>query len=230
MALVRAYSRNPVKPAYTRRIPKVAALPTPKHRPKPSVIRPGAVVKGVALWDGRGSAALGPRRLPMVTFVDGELRWPRPRRAVRLRARPRLGHARRPERTAHAVGEGLGRRGYRMLRRYPVRVNNKPIELALEGVTPDAGARGDVTIGVSPSYPVTRLVLYVDGKPVSRDGSAPYRLRWDSTAAAEGPQSCSSTGAAPAAAAPPVWFRSWSPTQATCRPPSTSPSMLRSTP
>jgi hypothetical protein len=66
-------------------------------------------------------------------------------------------------------------------------VNNKPIELTLEGVAPDAGARGDVTIAVAPSYPVTRLVLYVDGKPVSRDGSAPYRLNWDSTAAAEGP-------------------------------------------
>ena len=44
-----------------------------------------------------------------------------------------------------------------------------------------------MTIDVTPSYPVQRIVLYVDGKPVSRDGSAPYRLHWDSTAAAEGP-------------------------------------------
>ena len=32
-----------------------------------------------------------------------------------------------------------------------------------------------------------RVVLYVDGKPVSRDGSAPYRLHWDSTARPKGP-------------------------------------------
>jgi hypothetical protein len=29
-------------------------------------------------------------------------------------------------------------------------------------------------------------MLYADGTPVSRDGSAPYTLRWDTRAAAEG--------------------------------------------
>jgi hypothetical protein len=53
-------------------------------------------------------------------------------------------------------------------------------------VQPDAGVRGVVTVGVKPSYPVTRIVLYADGKPVSRDDSAPYSLSWDSTGAAEG--------------------------------------------
>jgi hypothetical protein len=80
-----------------------------------------------------------------------------------------------------------GARGYRMLRRYPVRVNNPPISLDLHGVAPEAGARGEVTIDVTPGAPVKRVTLYVDGAPVSRDGSAPYRLHWDSTAAAEGP-------------------------------------------
>src|SRR5688500_15991412 len=36
MTLVRAYAQNPVKPSYTRRLPRVAALPVPKPRPKPS--------------------------------------------------------------------------------------------------------------------------------------------------------------------------------------------------
>ena len=40
---------------------------------------------------------------------------------------------------------------------------------------------------MKPSYPVRRVVLYVDGKPVSRDASAPYALHWDSTGAEEGP-------------------------------------------
>ncbi|NUT55833.1 MAG: Ig-like domain-containing protein, partial [Thermoleophilia bacterium] len=47
--------------------------------------------------------------------------------------------------------------------------------------------RGAVAVAVTPSYPVRRVVLYVDGVPVSRDASPPYRLHWDSTGAAEGP-------------------------------------------
>ncbi|MGH3073198.1 MAG: Ig-like domain-containing protein [Gaiellaceae bacterium] len=74
-----------------------------------------------------------------------------------------------------------------MTKRYPVRVNNKPIVLELTGVVPEAGLRGEVTVGVKPSSPVRRVVLYVDGKPTSRDGSAPYDLHWNTTAAAEGP-------------------------------------------
>ena len=85
------------------------------------------------------------------------------------------------------VAKVYGKRGYRMLRRYPVRVNNPPIELELAGVAPASGARGEVTIDVTPTAPIERVTLYVDGKPVSRDGSAPYRLHWDSTLAAEGP-------------------------------------------
>ena len=186
MALVRKFSRDPIKPTYTRRIPKVAPLPVP--RPRPSVVRPGAVVKGVALWDVPRVRRLWGRGVYRVEFfVDGKLRW-RDRVGPFAFARGRGWDTRTVANGRHLLtAKVYGRRGYRMLRRYPVRVNNKPIELTLEGVAPDAGARGDVTIEVAASYPVTRLVLYVDGKPVSRDGSAPYRLHWDSTAAAEGP-------------------------------------------
>lgn len=186
MALVRKFSRDPIKPTYTRRIPKVAPLPVP--RPRPSVVRPGAVVKGVALWDVPRVRRLWGRGVYRVEFfVDGKLRW-RDRVGPFAFARGRGWDTRTVPNGRHLLtAKVYGRRGYRMLRRYPVRVNNKPIELTLEGVAPDAGARGDVTIEVAASYPVTRLVLYVDGKPVSRDGSAPYRLHWDSTAAAEGP-------------------------------------------
>lgn len=188
LALVRTYSKNPVKPTYTRRIPKVAALPAPKPRPKPSVVRPGAVVKGIALWDVPRIRRLWGRGVYRVEFfVDGKLRW-RDRVGPFAFARGRGWDTRTVPNGRHLLtAKVYGRRGYRMLRRYPVRVDNKPIELLLEGVAPDGGARGDVTIDIAPSYPVTRLVLYVDGKAVSRDGSAPYRLHWDSTAAAEGP-------------------------------------------
>jgi hypothetical protein len=66
-------------------------------------------------------------------------------------------------------------------------VKNPPIELELSGVSADAGLRGEVQVGVRPSEPVRRVVLYVDGKQVSRDGAPPYRLTWDTTTVAEGP-------------------------------------------
>jgi hypothetical protein len=120
-------------------------------------------------------------------FVDGKLRW-RDRVGPFAFARGRGWDTRTVPNGRHMLAAKVyGRRGYRMLKRFPVRVNNKPIELGLTGVAPDAGARGEVTIDVTPSYPVRRVVLYVDGKPVSRDGSKPYRLHWDSTTAAEGP-------------------------------------------
>ena len=50
MALVRRFARNPERPAYTRRVPRVAPLPR-LTQPRPSVVRPGAVLKGVARWD-----------------------------------------------------------------------------------------------------------------------------------------------------------------------------------
>ena len=188
MALVRKYSKNPVRPTYTRRIPKVAALPAEKPRPKPSVVRPGAVVKGLALWDVPRVRRLWGRGVYRVEFfVDGKLRW-RDRVGPYAFARGRGWDTRTVPNGRHLLtAKVYGRGGYRMLRRYPVRVNNKPIELALTGVAPEGGLRGEVTIGATPSYPVRRLVLYVDGKPVSRDATPPYRLRWDSTAAAEGP-------------------------------------------
>jgi N-acetyl-anhydromuramyl-L-alanine amidase AmpD len=186
LALVRTYSKHPVKPTYTSRIPKVAPLPAP--RPRPSVVRPGALVKGLALWDVPRVRRLWGRGVYRVEFfVDGRLRW-RDRVGPFVFARGRGWDSRTVPNGRHLLtAKVYGRRGYRMLQRYPVRVDNGPIELALGGVAPEGGARGDVTIDIVPSYPVTRLVLSVDGRPVSRDGSAPYRLRWDSTAAAEGP-------------------------------------------
>jgi N-acetyl-anhydromuramyl-L-alanine amidase AmpD len=189
MALVRKHAQNPVKPTYTRRIPKVAPLPA-GARPKAStsVVRPGAVVKGVVLWDVPRVRRLWGRGVYRVEFfVNGKLRW-RDRVGPFAFARGNGWDTRTVPNGRHMLAAKVyGRGGYRMLRRYPVRVNNAPIELLLAGVAPESGARGEVTIDVRPSYPVKRLTLYVDGKPVSRDGSAPYRLRWDSTTSAEGP-------------------------------------------
>jgi hypothetical protein len=186
MALVRRFAKDPGKPTYTRRVPRVAPLPRPK--PRRAVVRPGAVVNGVAAWDVPRVRRLRGRGVYRVEFfVDGKLQW-RDRVGPFAFARGRGWDTRTVPNGRHLlVAKVYGRRGYRMLKRFPVRVNNKPIELALTGVAPEAGARGEVTIDVQPSYPLRRVVLYVDGKAASRDSSAPYRLHWDSTGAAEGP-------------------------------------------
>ena len=186
MALVRRFAQSPEKPRYTRRVPRVAPLPRP--RPKPSVVAPGAVVKGVARWDVPRTGRLWRRGVYRVEFfVDGELLW-RDRVGPFAFGRGRGWDTRTVPNGRHLLTAKIyGRRGYRMLRRYPVRVNNQPIALAVRGALPESGLRGDVALAVAPSYPVQRVVLYVDGRPVSRDGSAPYRLHWDSTGASEGP-------------------------------------------
>jgi N-acetyl-anhydromuramyl-L-alanine amidase AmpD len=188
MGLVRKFAKDPQRPAYTRRVPRVAPLRPAKPRPQRAVVRAGAVVKGVARWDVPRIGRLWRRGVYRVEFlVDGKLLW-RDRVGPFAFGRGRGWDTRTVPNGRHLlVARIYGRKGYRMLKRYPVRVNNPPIELALDGVAPESGLRGDVAVAVRPSSPVRRVVLYVDGKPVSRDASAPYRLHWDSTGAAEGP-------------------------------------------
>ena len=188
LALVRRFARNPEKPRYTTKIPRVTALPSAKPRPKPAVVLPGAVVRGVARWDVPRVGRLWRKGVYRVEFlVDGRLVW-RDRVGPFTFARGRGWDTRTVPNGRHLLTARIyGRKGYRMLRRYPVRVNNAPIDLAVQGVAPESGLRGDVAIAVEPSYPVKRVVLYVDGRPVSRDATAPFELHWDSTAAEEGP-------------------------------------------
>jgi N-acetyl-anhydromuramyl-L-alanine amidase AmpD len=187
MRYVRLYAKDPQQPRYTRRVPR-PDVRTAKPRPKPSVVRAGAVVRGVARWDVPRTGSLWGKGVYRVEFlVDGELLW-RDRVGPFAFGRGRGWDTRKVANGRHLLTARVyGRKGYRMLKRYPIRVNNKPIELALEGIAPESGLRGDVAVAVKPSYPVRRVVLYVDGKPVSRDSSAPYALNWDSTGAAEGP-------------------------------------------
>jgi N-acetyl-anhydromuramyl-L-alanine amidase AmpD len=188
MGYVREYAENPVKPTYTRRVPTVAPLAGATPVPKRVAVAPGAVVKGVAPWSVRREGRLWGKGVYRVEFsVDGKLLW-RDRVGPFAFGRGRGWDTRSVPNGRHLLtAKVYGRGGYRMTKRYPVRVNNKPVELALTGVAPEAGLRGDVTVGVTPSYPVQRVVLYVDGKAVSRDSSAPYELTWDSTVAEEGP-------------------------------------------
>jgi N-acetyl-anhydromuramyl-L-alanine amidase AmpD len=199
MGYVREYAESPEQPVYTKRIPKVAQLPASKRpaalaaaatpaKPKAPAVRPGAVVRGVAKWGVRREGRLFGRGVYRVEFfVDGKLLW-RDRTGPFDFARGRGWDSRTVPNGRHLLTAKIyGRKGYRMTKRYPVRVDNSPIELELTGIAPESGVRGEVKVGVEPSYPIERVVLYADGKPVSRDASEPYELHWDSSGAEEGP-------------------------------------------
>jgi hypothetical protein len=79
-----------------------------------------------------------------------------------------------------------GARRYRERKAIPVRVANAPMQIAITGAVSGGAVNGVLNLGASTNEPVDRVTLYVDGKPVSRDASPPYRLRWDTTSAAEG--------------------------------------------
>jgi hypothetical protein len=71
-------------------------------------------------------------------------------------------------------------------RSIPVRVANAPLRVEITGAVSGGAVNGVLDLGASTSEPVDRVALYVDGKPVSRDASRPYRLLWNSTTASEG--------------------------------------------
>lgn len=197
MRLVRHFAKHPVQPRYVKTLPTLPAAPplppapsAARAAPRRSVVVPGAKLKGTALWwSGIDAAKRWRRGIHRVDFfVDGRLLW-----TDRVWPFAFRGGAGWNTRTV-ADGRHLltlrmhGRRGYRARRAIGVRVDNPPIQLAISGLPGHGAARGEVTLTVRPSAPVERIALYVDGRAVSRDSSAPYRLRWNSETVDEGPR------------------------------------------
>ena len=75
---------------------------------------------------------------------------------------------------------------YRVRKRIPVRVANPPLRLRVIGAVSGGAVQGILRLGARANASVDRVVLYADGKLVSRDSTAPYTLVWDTTAQAEG--------------------------------------------
>jgi hypothetical protein len=195
MALVRWYSRHRVLPTFVHAMTLHDSTPPPVvharvHRwvRTRSVVRPGAGVRGKALWwSGIDADRRWRHHIYKVDFlVDGVRRytdntWP-------------FGFHRTVGWDSTTVANGrhlltvlaYGRHGYRTRKRVPVRVVNPPIALVTAGAAPGEAVAGELTLRISASSPVERVTLYADHKAVSRDDSAPYTLHWDTTAASEG--------------------------------------------
>jgi hypothetical protein len=163
MRLIRHYTEHPHPPRYVKRLPNLPPAPPLPTRaaPRPSVVVPGARLRGVARWwSGIDAAKRWRRGIHRVDFyVDGRLLstdrlWP-----YAFRGRPGW-DTRTVANGRHMLSlRAHGRRGYRARRSIPVRVANPPMRLRIGGLADHDPVRGDVVLPVRPTGRVERIAL-----------------------------------------------------------------------
>jgi hypothetical protein len=196
MALVRHYAAHPVLPRFVKRMvlhdSPVPRAPVQMHaqpaRPRRSVVDRNARVHGKALWwSGVTGWTKVSKHIWKVDFqVDGRTlyadhTWP-------------FAFHRTTGWDTRSVANGrhmltvleYGTNHYRVRKRIPVRVANPPLRVRVTGAVSGGAVDGTLTLTARPSEPVERVVLYADGRPVSRDARAPFTLHWNTTTASEG--------------------------------------------
>ena len=166
----------------------VGVTPLARHAVTRSTIDRHATVHGKALWwSGVDSSTQWRRHIWKVDFiVDGKTlytdhTWPYSfHRTVGWNSRTVANGS-------HMLTVRVyGARHYRLRKSIPVRVANAPMQIGITGAISGGAVSGELALGATTNEPVDRVTLYVDGKPVSRDASRPYRLLWNTTTAAEG--------------------------------------------
>jgi N-acetyl-anhydromuramyl-L-alanine amidase AmpD len=189
MKLVRRYSAHRVLPTFVRSM-TLHDSPVPRATPQPRrlFVDRGARLRGKVLWwSGIDAWRRATRHIWKVDFmVDGKVlytdhTWPfsfHRDRGWDTRTVPNGRHM--------LTVRAYGAHRYRVRKRIPVRVVNPPLRLRVIGAVSGGAVQGVLRLGARLNGPVDRVVLYADGKPVSRDGSAPYSLVWDTTSQSEG--------------------------------------------
>jgi N-acetyl-anhydromuramyl-L-alanine amidase AmpD len=195
MSLVRYYAKHRVLPHFVHRM-KLHDTPAPASAPAAaaghadrSVVEPGAQIRGSAMWWSGIDASFTRRKhiQRVAFFVDGKLRYVDHTWPFGFNRNAGWNSWTVPNGHHLLVARAYGRHHYRLRTSIPVRVVNPPLQLGVDGVASDGAVSGTVDLGVTPSSGIERVTLSVDGRPVSRDSSAPYGLLWDSTGAEEGP-------------------------------------------
>jgi hypothetical protein len=191
MRLVRWYASHPVRPHFVHRmtlldskVPGRPARPTVRR----VVVERGATVRGRALWwSGIDASHRSRKHIWKVDFlIDGKTKytdhtWPF------AFHRPYGWDSTTVSNGRHMLSvHAYGRHGYRAWRRIPIRVANPPLQIGVTGAVAGSAVAGVVRLTARPSEQVERVVLYVDGRAVSRDATAPYSLAWDTTGERDG--------------------------------------------
>jgi len=195
MSLVRHYAAHPVLPSFVKQMTVLPDAPVPavpvvarRSVSRRSTVDFHATVHGRALWwSGVTATTQWRRHIKRVDFlVDGRLRytdhtWPYSFH------RPIGWDSSTVANGRHMLGvRAYGSHGYRTRRSVPIRVANPPLRVTITGAVAGGAVNGVLGVGARANEPVDRIALYVDGKRVSRDAAAPYRLTWDTRTADEG--------------------------------------------
>jgi N-acetyl-anhydromuramyl-L-alanine amidase AmpD len=183
MTLVRRYKAQPVLPHFVKRmalhdsrVPHAPARPVAVR----TTVDRHATVHGKALWwSGVDYGRRLWRHIWKVDFyVDGRLAytdhtWPYSfHRTVGWDSRTVANGS-------HMLSVlAYGTHRYRAWKRIPIRVANPPLRVRVTGAVSGGAVQGKLALGVHVDEQVERVALYADGKPVSRDASAPYTLYW----------------------------------------------------
>ena len=191
----------PVAPVATRvahvitktlvRATQVSVTPPARHVVARSTVDRNAAVRGSALWwSGVTAGTQWRRHIWKVEFqVDGKTlytdhTWPYSFH------RTEGWNTRSVTNGRHMLTvRAYGAYHYRVRKSIPVRVVNPPLRVAVTGAVSGGAVDGLLKLGVRTNEPVDRVALYADGKLVSRDGSKPYALTWDTTRMTEGEHS-----------------------------------------
>ena len=194
MYLVRYYAAHPVLPTFVKQMtlhdtPAPSAHGSTSSRAAPvSVVDRNARVHGKAQWwSGVDSWRRWEKHIWKVEFyVDGKLlytdhTWP-------YSFHRNVGwDTRAVSNGSHMLSERLyGTHHYRAWKRIPVHVANPPMHVRVIGAVSGGAVKGLLTLNARVNTDADRVVLYADGKAVSRDSSAPFTLRWDTTSETEG--------------------------------------------
>jgi N-acetyl-anhydromuramyl-L-alanine amidase AmpD len=191
MKLVRFYAQHPVLPRFVHAM-TLHDSPVPQATRAPVARRPyvdrNRTLRGEVLWwSGIDAWRRARKHIWKVEFlVDGKVlytdhTWPFSfHRTVGWDSRTV------PNGRHMLTVRAYGTHRYRTRKRIPVRVANPPLRLRVIGAVSGGAVQGVLRLGARANGPVDRVVLYADGKPVSRDATAPYSLVWDTTTASEG--------------------------------------------
>jgi hypothetical protein len=165
-------------------VPTVAAHPVVPR----SVVDRGATIRGNALWwSGVDLNHRWWKHIWKVEFyVDGKLlytdhSWP-------------YSFHRTAGWNTRSVANGkhmltvveFGTHHYRVRKHLPVVVKNPPMHVRVAGAVNGGAVYGLLHLSATVNVSAQRVVLYADGKPVSRDDRAPFALTWDTRTQAEG--------------------------------------------
>jgi hypothetical protein len=152
-------------------------------RVRTTTITPGATVRGIVPWRVQTAGGKASR---VEFLVDGRTAWSDSRRPFAFAAGRGLNTTGLSNGTHVLTVRAAGTGGHAS-QRIVVDVANHVFALTTAGVRPWEKAKGVLRVRARAwGAKTTGVGLYVDGRVVSRDRSAPYALRWDTRGVHDG--------------------------------------------